>query len=316
MGESTLKVCEFNLENLFISLEYYENQSLEKTTENEWKNFALAQFQMRQKPLAKLRGVAKAILDIDADVFMLVEVGGKESLEHFNRLFLNDQYITYFVEGNSRRSIDLSFLVKKGLPYRVETRSNKEIPIEVEAYTGKYQTRFSRDVAELSLHDDTGMRLILMLVHLKSKISSDQDFRGNDVRTAEANALAELYRARREEFPEVPIVMGGDFNSDLQSPEFANLLVTDLKDFHAIKGSTEEERVTLIYFDYKGAPNPQVLDYLLISPHLHDLMIHDQSFTYRYKTFYDVEELIPEDRKQRHLQPSDHFPIVVEFKLP
>lgn len=71
MGQTELKVCEVNLENLFISMEYYQGQALDQMSEQEWKSLALAQLRKKQKPLRKIWGLAKAILDIDPDILML-----------------------------------------------------------------------------------------------------------------------------------------------------------------------------------------------------------------------------------------------------
>ena len=315
MSPGELRICEYNVENLFISLEYYDERDLDTVSEDEWKKFALAQFQRRQKSLAKTRGVAKSILDIDADILMLVEVGGEESLTHFNRYFLNDQYIPYFIPGNSRRSIDLAFLVKKDLPFQFAPRTNKEIAVEVETYTGKYTSKFSRDVAELRMSDGAELKLILLLTHLKSKISSDEDHKGTDVRTAEAKALANLYRALRSELPEVPIVIGGDFNAPLDSSEFDELNQTDVTDFYNVVQRPLDDRVTLVHFDYFGVAHPETLDYLLISPHLRGRVNDDQSYTYRYKGFYDIPNDLPHERKERYQMPSDHFPVVLTLRL-
>ncbi len=315
MGRAKLKICEYNLENLFISMDYYEQQDLGLIDEVEWKSYALAQLQRKQKPLTKLREIAKAVFDLNPDVLMCVEVGGQDSLENFNRYFLNDLYVPYFVPGNSRRSIDLGFLVKRDLPYRVEAISHKETPIEVESYQGKYGSKFSRDVAELRLHDEEGLQFILLLVHLKSKISSDQDFRGTDVRTAEARALAQFYENIRKTLPHVPVILGGDFNSTLDSAEFDHLNATDLKSMSDLLQIPETERYTLVYFDYYQVAHAQALDYLLLSPHLHASVIPEESGIYRYKGFYDLPHDPPQDRKERYQMPSDHYPVQVTLKL-
>jgi hypothetical protein len=87
-------------------------------------------------------GLAQAIGEIDADVLMLVEVGGRDSLENFNHHFLNEAYNAHWVEGNSSRSIDLGFLVRKGLSLSVEARSNRERPVDVHTLLGKFRTVF------------------------------------------------------------------------------------------------------------------------------------------------------------------------------
>ncbi len=297
-------------------MDYYDGQDLENISEQMWKSFALAQFQRFQKPLAKTWGVAQAILDIDADVYMFTEVGGKDSLDNFNHYFLQGRYNSYFVEGNSSRNIDLGFLVKKGLPFRTEARSNRDTPVEVVTYQTRYMTKFSRDIAELRLYEKERLSLIILLTHLKSQISTDQDLKGRNVRTAEAIALASFYNELRRQFPEVPIILGGDFNSNLSSVELEALKQTDLIDFHDIIQTSLENRVSLLHFDVSDKAYPQVLDYILVSPHLKDRVIKSSSYTYRYKSFFNIEDEIPTSLQQRYNLPSDHYPLVLTVYLP
>lgn len=310
-----LTLCELNAENLFISLEHYHDDDLENLTESHWRKLALPQLRKKQKPLSKIWGLTNAIMDINPDILMLIEVGGKESLEHFNHYFLKDQYVPHFVETNSKRSIDLAFLVKKDLTLHAQAISNREATVNVGSYRGSgVAARFSRDVAELHIYHGKEIKLILLLTHLKSKISTDKDFQGRDLRQAEAEALANLYRKVAEKNPNTPIIVGGDLNSDLASPELEALTQTNLTDFHELIGSTSEDRISLVHFDYQGAAHPQTLDYLLISPHLKTKIIKEKSFTYRYKSF-DVPHPLPTTVHQRFHMPSDHFPLVLTLEF-
>jgi endonuclease/exonuclease/phosphatase family metal-dependent hydrolase len=313
-GQS-LRICELNAENLFISMAYHAGECLEDLNEAAWREMALSQLRRKQKPLWQLWDLSKAIRDIDPDILMLVEVGGLESLDHFNRYFLADRYSVFFIEGNARRGIDLGYLVRKGLRFEIEARSNRETPVEVSAWQGKYLARFSRDVAELRLSNESGLKLILLLTHLKSKLSTDMDYKGKDVRTAEAFALAELYEGLRLAHPDTPIIVGGDFNSDLASLELTPLGITDLVSFHDVLETPADERTTLVHFDHAGSPVPMTLDHLMISPHLRDRVIKEESFTYRYKGFYEMPEALPQNLRQRRQMPSDHYPLVLTIRF-
>jgi endonuclease/exonuclease/phosphatase family metal-dependent hydrolase len=307
-----LKICEYNVENLFISMEYYEGDDLRTLSEERWANAALPQLKDRQKPLKRVWGVAEAIRDIDPDIVLLVEVGGLESLENFNHYFLDGTYDAHFVAGNARRGIDLAFLVRKGLELKADTRSNRDFPIEVTGWTGKHVEHFSRDVAELRLAEANGqLRLILLLTHLKSQISTEDDIRGKDTRTAEAFALSELYRRRSIEHAGVPILVGGDLNAEIGSLELEPIRHTDLLDFQDLLETPREERITLVHFDYSGSPAPLVFDYLFVSPGLANRIVREESYVYRYKNFYGVPDPLPENRPQRWLMPSDHYPLVL-----
>lgn len=315
MKTRELKICEFNIENLFIGMEYYAGQSFEKLSELDWKEIALAQLQDRQKPLHKVLGAAKAIAEIAPDILMLTEVGGRDSLENFNRHFLGDRFTPYFIEGNSRRGIDLAFLVAKDLPYRVEALSNKNTPVRIVGPRGPYTTQFSRDVAELRLYEGESLKLIALLVHFKSKLSTEDDINGKDARTAEAIATTRLYEERRRLFPDVPIVLGGDFNAELASLELEALRRSDLTDFHDLLGTPREARVSLVHFDYVDNAYPLILDYLLLSPQLKECVVAAKSYTYRYKGFYDLPERFPQSRRERFQMPSDHYPVVLTLTL-
>ncbi|MCC6138888.1 MAG: endonuclease/exonuclease/phosphatase family protein, partial [Bdellovibrionaceae bacterium] len=312
-----LRLCELNTENLFISLEHFDGEDLENLSESDWRKLALPQLRYKQKPLNKLWGLATAIFDINPDVLLLVEVGGRESLEHFNHYFLKDAYVPHFVETNSNRSIDLAFLVKKELKLNAKVISNRDLPVRPGAYRGSsFATRFSRDVAELQLFNGDHLELIVLLTHLKSKISTDTDFQGRDLRRAEAEALVELYKQISKKNPKVPIVVGGDLNSDLLSPELEALAQTDLSDFQELIATPTEERISFVHFDYQGQAHPQVLDYLLVSPQLKSCVIKEKSFTYRYKSFYDLPHPLPTTIHQRYHMPSDHFPLVLTLEIP
>lgn len=308
-------ICELNLENLFISLDYYQGEKLESLSEEEWRKLAVAQLQRKQKPLKKVWGLALAIQDINPDILMLVEVGGRESLEHFNRHFLNEAYKTYFIESNSKRSIDLAFLVKKDLPFELNTNTHRDTSLEVKTYLGTHLAKFSRDVAELHLTKEGTPRLILLLTHFKSKISTDEDYQGRDLRAAEAAALAAIYEKVKRKYSDVPVVVGGDFNTDLSDATLELLQKTDLTDFHDVLGTPKEERVTLVHFDHRGRPHPQVLDYLLVSPHLLNRVVVKKSCTYRYKSFYNIPHPLPETIEGRRQMPSDHYPLVLTLEI-
>jgi predicted extracellular nuclease len=206
-------------------------------------------------------------------------------------------------------------LVKKDLGVQAQAISNRDMPVEVQAYQGRFAAKFSRDVAELRLFADGELKLILLLTHLKSKLSSDQDFQGRDRRTAEAVALAGFYNRLRAEIPNVPIVVGGDLNSTLDSPELEALRQTDLTDFHDVLQTPAEERVSFVHFDYKDVAHPQVLDYLLVSPHLKEKIVPELSRTFRYKSFYDIAYPLPKTPGERFMMPSDHFPLVLTLTI-
>ncbi|MFN7131698.1 MAG: endonuclease/exonuclease/phosphatase family protein, partial [Myxococcales bacterium] len=254
-------------------------------------------------------------VEIDADVVMLVEVGGEDSLVSFNRLFLGDRYEPYFVEGNSARGMDLAFLVRRGLPLEAEALSNREREVRLFREGAHRRARFSRDIAELRLCEGDVPRLILLLVHLKSKLSAVGDVAGRSLRTAEADALADFYAQRRSEFPGVPVVVGGDFNAPLGSQELELLARSGLVDFNDVVGTPESQRYTHVHFDMAGNVRAEAIDYLLLSPELRDVVVKEGSFTFWYQGERGTAPPLPSAAVGRYLMPSDHFPVVVTLDL-
>jgi endonuclease/exonuclease/phosphatase family metal-dependent hydrolase len=311
--KNQLKICQYNLENLFIFMDLYQGEDLHSLSEEAWKQVALAQFQNKQKPLYKIFGLAKAIQDIDPDILLCCEVGGQECLENFNKYFLNNEFDVYFMEGNSIRNINLGFLVKKELHCRIEVKTNKNTKVQINDYQKVYNGRLSRDVAELQLIDGktSKISLILLLTHLKSKISTDRDYKGNSIRAGEVKALTSIYENLRSKYPNVPIIVGGDFNSNIDCPEFSSLNSSDLIDPFIALNKQFDERVSLVHFNYEEEPEPNILDYLLISPHLSDKIDGNETYTYRYRGFYDIPNELPKTLKERWCMPSDHYPIVL-----
>ncbi len=295
-------------------MDYYEGEDLATLSERSWKHLALKQLRFKQKSLKKLWALSSAIDDIAADIYMLIEVGGRESLTLFNQHFLNNAYEIHFIESNSKRSIDLAFLVRKGSKFQTAVFSHRDKVVEVQAYQGTFRSRFSRDVAELHVLHNSQLQLVVLLTHLKSQISTDHDLKGRDTRRAEAQALTALYNELRQKHPQVPFVVGGDLNAELISPELESLLTTDLKDFHDILNTPLEDRTSLVHFDHKGKPKNLILDYLLVSPELHHLVDPQESKTYRYKSFYDIPHPVPKTMSERWMMPSDHYPVILNLR--
>ncbi|HVK61048.1 MAG TPA: hypothetical protein VM432_05840, partial [Bdellovibrionales bacterium] len=162
-----LRLVEFNVENLFIYLDHYQGQDFQHLNEKEWQRLSAST--EKNKPIEQVRQVARTIRELQADIVMLCEVGGKESLENFAQHFLGGEYTVHLLEGNSDRGIDIGYLVKKSLPFRYDLISHKQRSIDFlypheklsqETGYGDLRSakvashRFSRDVLELRVFED------------------------------------------------------------------------------------------------------------------------------------------------------------------
>lgn len=284
-----------------------------------------------KKPVEKIEWVARTLKEIDADIIMLCEVGGLQSLDLFNSRFLGDQYFSALLPGNSDRGIEMGYLIHKRLPLFHQIISHKDRPLdfnypheilEHKKSAGELKLhKFSRDIAELRLLQDQKIKFIVLLVHLKSKLDKEGiDFNGALRRKAELQGLVETYNQRRSEFPGVPIIVAGDFNGMAQrhslEPEFHSLYEkTDLEDVLEVINEPAERRFSYFHFNRENVREASQLDYIMLPPELHALVKKEESGIYHYRDPQGVLIPYPQDSFQRYALPSDHYPVVATLKI-
>jgi len=304
----SLKLCLYNVENLFLV-----NPGIGDSF---------------KKPLDKVEWVARTIKEIDADINMLVEVGGLLSLDLFNARYLNNEYYTALLPGNSDRGIEMGYLIHKRFKLSHQILSHKDkildfsYPHEViNDPTKKRQHKFSRDISELRLMEGNKISFIILLVHLKSKLDKEGiDFNGQLRRKAECESLVKTYNERRKEFPNIPIIVAGDLNGRAQSsdhePEFTSIYKeTDLIDILDYINEPKERRFTYFHFNRDLVREASQLDYVLLPPELEGFIKKEESGIYQYRDQHGVVLPPPQDSFERYALPSDHYPVVVSLKF-
>ena len=202
-----LKFCFLNAENLFLMFDGVPSKlELPNLSESKWQRLSTSTYE--NKPLQKCLDLAKSLKEINADIVMLCEVGGFESLKNFNDLFLDETYSPALTEGNSNRNIDVGFLVRKNMDFYFDLQSNKHrsinylYPHERDSLKTNYPInlampsamshKFSRDVAELRLFKKNIEKpfLLILLTHLKSRLDPEGiDPGGFERRQAELKTL-------------------------------------------------------------------------------------------------------------------------------
>jgi endonuclease/exonuclease/phosphatase family metal-dependent hydrolase len=330
---NTFKVVQLNAENLFLFLNDTTDRDWRRMNEKEWQKMSTAT--VPNKSLVKTLWLADSLLDMDADIVCINEVGGQESLANFAKLFLKGRYAPHLLEGNSDRGIDVGFLVHKDFLARTELRTHKDRPLDflypheretnmyfegLEPERGLKTHYFSRDCAELRLYREGSDRpaLIVLCVHLKSKLDPDGiDPEGRQRREAEVKTLIKIYRELRAEFsPPVPIVISGDFNGCAKrsalAEEFAELANTDLESVLDIAGVDGDAAATQLQFHRGGGLSCLQIDFIFISPELKPELAGAEVF--RYLSDLKVPLPIPKTLDQRTYLPSDHYPVVATFK--
>ncbi|MCB0351681.1 MAG: hypothetical protein KDD38_10890 [Bdellovibrionales bacterium] len=308
-------------------MDLYKDQDLNTMSESEWRKVGTST--TPNKSLRKTLALAEIVKDLDPDILMLNEVGGIEAIENFNKYFLNSQYKVYLKEGNSRRGIDVGYLVRSDLKVKVVHITHKDRPIDF-LYPHENQTPaggkshyFSRDVSELRLFKpgDTSPRLTLLLTHLKSKLDSDKvDFEGKLRRAAELKCLVNIYNEVKAELgAHAPIIAAGDFNGIASphgtEPEFKILYdESDLVDSFELAKKPQNERYTQVQITHSGKQELLQIDYMFLSPALHDKIVPTETYVYRYKDPSGKNAPIPKNMEERALYSSDHYPVVLTLK--
>lgn len=303
--------------------------------EAQWQRLSTSVYE--NKPLKKTLEIAKALKEIDADVIMLCEVGGYESLKNFNLLFMDDAYSPCLIEGNSERNIDVGFLIRKKMPFYFDLQSNKNRPInylyphERQSLAHGYPVKggkvtmshkFSRDVAELRFFkaDKEKPFLIILLAHLKSRLDPERiDPNGFERRQAELRTLLEIYNELDAVHPDLPIMVAGDFNGNASSTntdeEFRDIYTTTkLKDVLEVAGLSPEARATFYQVRNGARADGRQIDFAFLSPSLQSSLKIGSTFVHRYKDEFGMEHDTPRSMDTKLSLPSDHYPIVFELE--
>ncbi len=318
---NTFKVVQLNAENLFLFLNDTTDRDWRRLSEKDWQKMSTST--VPNKPLVKTLWLADSLIDMDADIVCINEVGGQESLENFARLFLKGQYVPYLLEGNSDRGIDVGFLVHKDFSAELELRTHKDRPLnflyphEREGASPQDSHYFSRDCAELRITKPgaSAPSLIVLCVHLKSKLDPEGiDPEGKDRREAELKTLVKIYSEIKAETG-APIIIAGDFNGCAKksalADEFAELAKTDLESVIDLAGHDDEASSTQLQFHRGGGMTGLQIDFIFISPELKSHFVHAEVF--RYLSDLKIPLPIPKTLDQRTYLPSDHYPVIATF---
>ncbi|WP_413942982.1 endonuclease/exonuclease/phosphatase family protein [Bdellovibrio sp. HCB-162] len=332
---TNLKFCLLNAENLFLMFDGTPTKDVLNLKEAQWQRLSSSIYE--NKSLKKTQDIAKALKEINADIIMLCEVGGFESLKNFNLLFMDDAYSPCLIEGNSERNIDVGFLIRKNLPFYFDLQSNKNRPInylyphERESLLHGYPVKggkvtsshkFSRDVAELRLFktDKEKPSLIVLLAHLKSRLDPERiDPNGFERRQAELRTLLEIYHELEIVHPDLPLIVAGDFNGNASKintdEEFKDLYSsTPLKDVLEVSGLPQEARATFYQVRNGSRAEGRQIDFAFLSPHTQQLVKPGGSYVHRYKDEFGMEHDIPRNMDAKLNLPSDHYPLVFEIE--
>ena len=325
-----LKFGLFNVENLFLLFDQEIPSNHHNLNEVQWQKLSNSVYQT--KALNKCLKIAQIINEKNPDIMMLCEIGGIESLNNFNKLFLHNQYHVALMEGNSDRNIDVGFLIRKDVNFFFDIASNRVRPLNYlypheatskkTGYPIKGQSQFfSRDCVELKLFTKTKDEpfLIILLTHLKSRLDPERiDPGGTERRAAELRTCLGIYKELRTQFADTPIIFSGDMNGFAgkpnTDPEFIPIYTeTDLEDVLEVANVSIDKRSTFYQIKNGGRVEGKQIDYCFVSRNLSDKLVKSETLVYRYKDEFGSELGQPKSVDEKLKLASDHYPLF--FKL-
>jgi hypothetical protein len=321
-----LRCLWINTENLFLLFDSELPTDFQKMTESKWQALSTSIFE--NKPLKKTLELAEIIREEDPDIMMLCEVGGEESLKNFSKYFLNSNYQAALIEGNSKRTIDVGYLIHNRCQFQYDLISNKERLINFiyphEDIKTTPSHKFSRDVLELHLFtkDRSKPFMIFLTTHLKSPLDPESiDPGGAHRRAADLKSLVDIYQNYASATcASIPIIVSGDFNGNASKantdPEFKYLYEkTDLIDVLELENIPQEQRATFYHVRSGGRSDGKQIDFAFLSPAAQKFLKTGSARVCRYKNDLNQRNIAPSTLDEKLHLPSDHYPIVFTLSL-
>ena len=203
---------------------------------------------------------ARVFKEVNADVIAVVEADNRVALKKFNQdVIPKIGYQLYgtvmLIDGNDERGIDVGLMCRTG--YEIDhMRSHVEDRVNGNRV-------FSRDCPEYLVTLPSGLKLLLLVNHFKSKGHGNQA--DNDKRrTAQTTRVRQIYNQRKAEGIHHIAVLG-DFNDIPDSAPLAPLLADgELKDFSQHPSYIDDGRPG----SFGNGTKSGKFDYILLSPAL------------------------------------------------
>lgn len=300
-----LKILQLNCLDLFIFIDNPLIKQLKDYSEDEWQRLTYSP--KGNKKLKHIFSLANLIKKINPDVLLLNEVGGKESLSNFNKLFLNDKYQIAMKE-KSTRGIDTGFLIKK--QFKFKHKGYSKTKIEDKDY------KFSRAINKLTILDKQEKPILNIFgVHLKSLRGDSTNPEIIETRYNEVKGLVHLMKDARKK-DKAPYIVGGDFNGNAKLKdydfEFKYLYRhTSLRDIHDLNKSSDLDRYSFVRLLRNNQIEYNQIDYIMLSKDLHKKINKVKRYLYRV----DNKDTHISTYTEKNMLPSDHYPQFVSIKL-
>ncbi len=190
------------------------------------------------KPEAEVRPLARMLMQVAADLWVLQEVGSLASLQRLNARLARPYPYCAVLPGNSDRSIHLGVLARGAVSvtsHRHAPLRNTQGQLLLDHATASLSAEWmplswSRDLLRIDARIASRW-LAVFGVHLKSrKQRVAQEHAADEVRAAECRLLVQHIDAFQRKYPDRLVILAGDFNDVLASPALAALQALQLYD--------------------------------------------------------------------------------------
>jgi exonuclease III len=264
--------------------------------------------------IEKSKKLKTTINEINADVLVLTEIVDVSALrEMVSRL--NNPYQKFLIEGNDFGGGHIAILLKKDLPIEATYETHRNMKWR-DPTTNLVEPVFTRDAPALILKKQGAAQpfLIIVGIHSKSQRNRLGDPRSEIQRTAEFKAyLSVIEKFNRIYRGTVPVVLAGDFNTDVMTArEFKVLKERLFSAFDVAKESIPvRDRVTHTYHPENRPTAFHQIDDILIPPSLTSHIL--RATVHRYKDPFGNILPFADSYESRSQQPSDHLPISIDI---
>jgi endonuclease/exonuclease/phosphatase family metal-dependent hydrolase len=208
-----------------------------------------------------IENTGRVIRDVNADVFCLVEVEDRVTLNHFNTTVIpqvNGMIYDHvmLIDGNDDRGIDVGIMTRK--PFDIQSIASHVDDSDEKGVI------FSRDCPEYKITTPSGNTLLVLINHFKSKGYGSQKI-NNDKRERQATAVRKILDDRLNQGIKL-IAIVGDFNDTPDSKPLAPLLgngstLVDIMDHDKFKNDGRPGT-------YGNGSKSQKIDYILMTSQL------------------------------------------------
>lgn len=297
-----LRIMTYNVENFRQNFLAF---AVNKTTQPDWPPAALELIaRERREDDEENWEVARVILDVQPDIWLLQEGCAKNDLEYFNREFLKNYFETVHIfKTNTDRVQNTAILLKPGFKV-LEFRENYHQEPDTGDTNPEFDKLFARGPGFALVQAPNGTKFWVGTNHAKSK-AGENGVAVTKWRNAEASRTNAILNELRQAGPK-EIFFLGDMNDELGMDQYEKEVGESAIELIVGKGETAVELLTkslvergeISFGGYRRGQNRSFIDHAFATPEAAKWVT--KTWVYR-DGLADVA--------------SDHYPVVVDVVI-